>query len=79
MVGATASGVPMPYYYPPMGQPAPPTGGMMIGRPAGTVDPTTGIYGLPAAAAPPPSQAWQSVWQHPAPSEDASFGQGSRE
>jgi nuclear transcription factor Y gamma len=50
IVGATASGV--PYYYPPIGQPA---GGMMIGRPA--VDPATGVY------VQPPSQAWQSVWQ----------------
>lgn len=55
---AAASGV--PYYYPPMGQPA----GMMIGRPA--VDPATGVY------VQPPSQAWQSVWQTAA--EDASYG-----
>lgn len=63
MVGAagTASGV--PYYYPPMGQPAPGTG-MMIGRPA--MDPT-GVYGQP------PSQAWQSVWQT---AEDGSYGSG---
>lgn len=59
----TASGV--PYYYPPMGQPAPP--GVMIGRPA--MDPTVGMYGVQAA---PPSQAWQSVWQ--APPEDVSYG-----
>jgi len=60
LVGATASGV--PYYYPPIGQPA----GMMIGRPA--VDPATGVY------VQPPSQAWQSVWQSAA--EDASYGTG---
>ncbi|XVF49620.1 hypothetical protein PTKIN_Ptkin04bG0028000 [Pterospermum kingtungense] len=66
MVGATASGV--PYYYPPMGQPAGGPGGMMIGRPA--VDPTGGgVYGQP------PSQAWQSVWQTPG-AEDASYGSG---
>ncbi|KAF2311507.1 hypothetical protein GH714_024455 [Hevea brasiliensis] len=65
MVGATASGV--PYYYPPMGQPAGPgPGGMMIGRPA--VDPT-GVY------VQPPSQAWQSVWQTAA-AEDGSYGSG---
>lgn len=58
LVGATASGV--PYYYPPIGQPA----GMMIGRPA--VDPATGVY------VQPPSQAWQSVWQSAA--DDASYG-----
>lgn len=57
---AAASGV--PYYYPPaMGQPAPP--GVMIGRPA--VDPTAGMY-----VQPPPSQAWQSVWQ----TDDGSYG-----
>nr|KYP32513.1 Nuclear transcription factor Y subunit C-1 [Cajanus cajan] len=60
LVGATASGV--PYYYPPIGQPA----GMMIGRPA--VDPATGVY------VQPPSQAWQSVWQSAA--EDASYATG---
>ncbi|XP_022729999.1 nuclear transcription factor Y subunit C-1-like [Durio zibethinus] len=65
MVGATASGV--PYYYPPMGQPAGP-GGMMIGRPA--VDPTGGVY------VQPPSQAWQSVWQT-AGAEDGSYGSGA--
>ncbi|GMH01146.1 hypothetical protein Nepgr_002985 [Nepenthes gracilis] len=63
MVGsaaATASGV--PYYYAPMGQPAPP--GIMIGRPA--MDPAAaGMY------AQPPSQAWQSVWQT---ADEASFG-----
>ncbi|GMN56620.1 hypothetical protein TIFTF001_025739 [Ficus carica] len=63
IVGAPASGV--PYYYPPMGQPAGPPGGMMIGRPA--VDPT-GVY------VQPPSQAWQSVWQTAA--EDGSYGSG---
>ncbi|XP_022736089.1 nuclear transcription factor Y subunit C-1-like [Durio zibethinus] len=65
MVGATAGGV--PYFYPPMGQPAGGPGGMMIGRPA--VDPTAGIF------AQPPSQAWQSVWQT-AGAEDGSFGSG---
>lgn len=60
-VGAAASGV--PYYYPPMGQPAPP--GVMIGRPA--VDPS--VYVQP----PPPSQAWQSVWQTAA-AEDGAYG-----
>ncbi|GAB4845754.1 Nuclear transcription factor Y subunit C-1 [Ancistrocladus abbreviatus] len=55
MVGAagTASGV--PYYYPPIGQPAA-APGVMIGRPA--LDPAAGMY-----VQPPPSQAWQSVWQ----------------
>ncbi|CAK9183183.1 unnamed protein product [Ilex paraguariensis] len=63
MVGSTASGV--PYYYPPMGQPAPP--GVMIGRPAMPgLDP--GVY-----MQPPPSQAWQSVWQT---AEDGSYGSG---
>uniref|UniRef100_A0A6N2NLG9 Core Histone H2A/H2B/H3 domain-containing protein n=2 Tax=Salix TaxID=40685 RepID=A0A6N2NLG9_SALVM len=65
IVGATASGV--PYYYPPMGQPAAATGGMMIGRPA--MDPATGMY------VQPPSQAWQSVWQTSA-TEDGSYGSG---
>lgn len=65
MMGATASGV--PYYYPPMGQPASGPGGMMIGRPA--VDPTGGVY------VQPPSQAWQSVWQTPG-AEDGSYGSG---
>lgn len=64
LVGSTASGV--PYYYPPMGlgvgQPPPP--GLMIGRPA--LDSV--MY-----AQPPPSQAWQSVWQT---SDDASYGSG---
>lgn len=60
IVGAAASGV--PYYYPPMGQPA----GMMIGRPA--VDPATGVY------VQPPSQAWQSVWQTGA--DDGSYAGG---
>ncbi|XP_027364471.1 nuclear transcription factor Y subunit C-1-like isoform X2 [Abrus precatorius] len=60
LVAATASGV--PYYYPPIGQPA----GIMIGRPA--VDPATGVY------VQPPSQAWQSVWQSAA--EDASYATG---
>lgn len=61
----TASGV--PYYYPPMGQPAPP--GVMIGRPA--VDPS-GMYGAP------PSSAWQTVWQsgHGA-ADDVSYGSGA--
>ncbi|KAK4264524.1 hypothetical protein QN277_025686 [Acacia crassicarpa] len=63
MMAAPASGV--PYYYPPMGQPAPPPGGMMIGRPA--LDPT-GVY------AQQPSQAWQSVWQ--TATDDGSFGSG---
>lgn len=58
LVAAAASGV--PYYYPPMGQPA----GMMIGRPA--MDPATGVY------VQPPSQAWQSVWQTAA--DDGSYG-----
>ncbi|KAL1203996.1 Nuclear transcription factor Y subunit C-4 [Cardamine amara subsp. amara] len=62
MVAPAASGV--PYYYPPMGQPAVP-GGMMIGRPA--MDPT-GVY------AQPPSQAWQSVWQNSAAGDDVSYG-----
>ncbi|KAL5192175.1 Nuclear transcription factor Y subunit C-1 [Glycine soja] len=62
LVGATASGV--PYYYPPIGQPA----GMMIGRPA--VDPATGVY------VQPPSQAWQSVWQSAA--EDTPYGTGAQ-
>ncbi|KAF8005847.1 hypothetical protein BT93_K0202 [Corymbia citriodora subsp. variegata] len=66
MVGPPASGV--PYYYPPMGQPAAP--GMMIGRPA--VDPAGGIYVQP----PPPSQAWQSVWQTAAPDDGAYGKQG---
>ncbi|KAK6275922.1 hypothetical protein POUND7_005631 [Theobroma cacao] len=68
MVGATASGV--PYYYPPIGQPAggpAGPGGMIIGRPA--VDPTGGVY------VQPPSQAWQSVWQTAGP-EDGSYGSG---
>ncbi|XP_010426356.1 PREDICTED: nuclear transcription factor Y subunit C-1 isoform X2 [Camelina sativa] len=61
----TASGV--PYYYPPMGQPAGP-GGMMIGRPA--MDPS-GVY------VQPPSQAWQSVWQTSAGTgDDVSYGSG---
>ncbi|KAK6920524.1 Histone H2A/H2B/H3 [Dillenia turbinata] len=63
LVGSTASGV--PYYYPPMGQPAPP--GVLIGRPAVPgVDP--GVY------VQPPSQAWQSVWQT---AEDGSYGSGT--
>lgn len=65
-VGSAASGV--PYYYPPMGQPAPP--GVMIGRPA--VDPA--VYVQPP---PPPSQAWQSVWQTAAATtEDGSYVSG---
>ncbi|XP_059304125.1 nuclear transcription factor Y subunit C-1-like [Lycium ferocissimum] len=64
MVGSTASGV--PYYYPPMGQPAPP--GVMMGRPAMPgVDPS--MYVQP----PPPSQAWQSVWQT---AEDNNYASG---
>lgn len=63
-VGSAASGV--PYYYPPLGQPAPP--GVMIGRPA--VDPS--VYVQPP---PPPSQAWQSVWQTGA-TDDGSYGTG---
>lgn len=66
MVAQAASGV--PYYYPPMGQPAVP-GGMMIGRPA--MDPS-GVY------AQPPSQAWQSVWQNSGAGggDDVSYGSG---
>lgn len=65
VAGSTASGV--PYYYPPMGQPTPP--GVMIGRPAVPgVDPS--MYVQPP---PPPSQAWQSVWQ---PQEDNSYASG---
>lgn len=60
IVGSTASGV--PYYYPPL---APPPG-VMMGRPA-VVDPA-GIY-----VQPPPSQAWQSVWQT---ADDGSYGSG---
>ncbi|CAH9116258.1 unnamed protein product [Cuscuta europaea] len=60
--GSTASGV--PYYYPPMAQPTPT--GVMIGRPS--VDPS--MYVQPP---PPPSQAWQSVWQ---PQEDNSYASG---
>ncbi|KAI3463614.1 hypothetical protein Pfo_020277 [Paulownia fortunei] len=62
---AGASGVTgVPYYYPPMGQP-------MMGRPAVPgVDP--GVY--VQAAPPPPSQAWQSVWQTAA--EDGSYASG---
>ncbi|KAL4634481.1 hypothetical protein ACB092_04G202500 [Castanea dentata] len=67
---AAASGV--PYYYPPMGQPAggPHHGGMMIGRPA-AVDPTGGVY------VQPPSNAWQSVWQGHAATDDVSYGSGA--
>ncbi|KAK8537701.1 hypothetical protein V6N13_096490 [Hibiscus sabdariffa] len=68
MVGATASGV--PYFYPPMGQPAggpAGPGGMMIGRPA--MDPTGAMY------AQPPSQAWQSVWQTTG-ADDGSYASG---
>ncbi|KAJ8536600.1 hypothetical protein K7X08_035001 [Anisodus acutangulus] len=65
MVGSTSSGV--PYYYPPMGQPAPP--GVMMGRPAMPgVDPS--MYAQPP---PPPSQDWQSVWQI---SEDNNYASG---
>lgn len=61
---ATAAGVTgVPYYYPPMGQ-------TMMGRPAVPgVDP--GVY---VQAPPPPSQAWQSVWQTGA--DDGSYGSG---
>ncbi|KAK9684303.1 hypothetical protein RND81_10G200700 [Saponaria officinalis] len=62
---AAASGV--PYYYPPMGQPAP-----MIGRPA-VVD-AAGMYVAP------PSQAWPSVWQNGGagvvPGDDGGYGSG---
>ncbi|KAL0862964.1 hypothetical protein Bca101_042082 [Brassica carinata] len=65
---AAAAGAPavsgVPYYYPPMGQPA---GGMMMGRPA--MDPS-GVY------AQPPSQAWQSVWQNSGAGDDVSYGSG---
>ncbi|KAJ8554016.1 hypothetical protein K7X08_024694 [Anisodus acutangulus] len=65
MVGSTASGV--PYYYPPMGHPAPP--GVMMGRHAmAGVDPS--MYVQPP---PPPSQAWQSVWQS---NEDNNYASG---
>ncbi|XP_019058613.1 PREDICTED: nuclear transcription factor Y subunit C-1-like [Tarenaya hassleriana] len=64
VVTPTASGV--PYYYPPMGQPAGP-GGMMIGTPA--VDPN-GVY------VQQPSQAWQSVWQTSATGDEVSYGSG---
>ncbi|XP_075517067.1 nuclear transcription factor Y subunit C-1-like [Primulina tabacum] len=50
----------VPYYYPTIGQP-------MMGRPA--VDP--GVY---MQAPPPPSQAWQSVWQTAA--DDGSYASG---
>ncbi|XP_055832572.1 nuclear transcription factor Y subunit C-1-like [Solanum dulcamara] len=63
IVGSTASGV--PYYYPPLGQPAP--GGVMLGRPAVPgVDPSMYVH-------PPPSQAWQSVWQT---ADDNSYASG---
>ncbi|XP_052181680.1 nuclear transcription factor Y subunit C-1-like [Diospyros lotus] len=61
LVAPPASGV--PYFYPPMGQPAPP--GVMIGHPA--VDPAGGMY------VQPPSQAWQSVWQA---ADDGAFAVG---
>ncbi|PKI53283.1 hypothetical protein CRG98_026311 [Punica granatum] len=65
-MGPTASGV--PYYYPPMGQPAAGPGGMMIGRPA--MDPS-------AVYVQPPSQAWQSVWQTAAATgDDGTYGAG---
>ncbi|EPS71554.1 hypothetical protein M569_03206, partial [Genlisea aurea] len=62
-VAAGVTGV--PYYYPPMGQP-------LMGRPAvpGGVDPSMYVQGGP----PPPSQAWQSVWQTAA--EDGSYASG---
>ncbi|KAL6998893.1 Agglutinin-like protein 1 precursor [Sarracenia purpurea var. burkii] len=62
MAGPTASGV--PYYYPPIGQPAP--AGVMMGRPAVSGF-DTGLYGQP------PSQAWQSVWQA---ADDGSYASG---
>ncbi|KAL8140120.1 hypothetical protein V2J09_006141 [Rumex salicifolius] len=67
MAPETASGV--PYYYPPIGQPAA-TGApaVMIGRPA--VDPS-GVY---VQGPPPPSQTWQSLWQQ---SEDGGYGSGN--
>lgn len=52
-----------PYYYPPMGQPVGP--GVMMGRPA--------VPGVDYVH-PPPSQAWQSVWQTAA--EDGSYSNG---
>ncbi|KAG8388093.1 hypothetical protein BUALT_Bualt02G0089300 [Buddleja alternifolia] len=64
IVGPPAGATGVSYYYPPMGQP-------MIGQPAVTgVDP--GVY--VQAAPPPPSQAWQSVWQTAA--DDGSYGSG---
>lgn len=63
--GPAAGGVPYYYVQPPMGLPAPPPGGMMIGQPA--MDPSA-VYGQP-------SQAWQSVWQNAAPGpDDGSYG-----
>ncbi|CAI9090066.1 OLC1v1024756C1 [Oldenlandia corymbosa var. corymbosa] len=61
-LGPAASGV--PYYYPPLGHPTGPPPGVMMGRPA--VDPA--VY-----QPPPPSQAWQSVWQTAA-AEDGAYG-----
>nr|GMD33582.1 nuclear transcription factor Y subunit C-1-like [Ipomoea batatas]GMD35203.1 nuclear transcription factor Y subunit C-1-like [Ipomoea batatas] len=67
LVGPAAAAAAGMYYYPPMGQPTPP--GVMIGRPAVPgVDPS--MYVQPP---PPPSQAWQSVWQ---PQEDNSYASG---
>ncbi|GER48564.1 nuclear factor Y [Striga asiatica] len=58
---AAAAAAGFPYYYPPMSQP-------MMGRPAVPgMDPD--VY-----AAPPPSQAWQSVWQ--TPPDDGSYASG---
>ncbi|CAA3022572.1 nuclear transcription factor Y subunit C-1-like [Olea europaea subsp. europaea] len=62
IVGPPAAATGVPYYYPPMGQP-------MMGRPAVSgVDP--GVY----MQAPPPSQAWQPLWQSGA--DDGSYGSG---
>lgn len=53
----------VPYYYPTLGQP-------MMGRSA-----VPGVdQGVYVQAPPPPSQAWQSVWQTGA--EDGSYGSG---
>ncbi|KAJ8554018.1 hypothetical protein K7X08_024696 [Anisodus acutangulus] len=72
MVGSTASVV--PYYYPPMGQPAPPPGVMMVQPAMPGVDPS--MY-----APPPPSQAWQSIWdaaeENPYAANGGSSGQAN--
>ncbi|RWW48218.1 hypothetical protein BHE74_00045728 [Ensete ventricosum] len=58
--GGEAAGV--PYYYPPMGQPAPPR--VMVGQPA--------VAGIdPSMYAKQPAQAWQPMW-HQGLSEDGS-------